>query len=177
MTSKKPVLSIRENVIFGMLGAVMYISKQIMEFMPNVHLIGVFIVAMTVVYRVKALFPMYVFIFLTGLFNGFGIWWYPYLYIWAVLWGMTMLFPKKMNKYAEPIVYMVICALHGFMYGTLYAPYQALAFNLDFQKTIAWIIAGLPWDAVHGISNFIVGTLIVPLIKLLRLCETQFDRS
>jgi len=176
MANKKPVLSIREIVIFGMLGAVMYISKQFMEFMPNVHLIGVFIVAMTVVYRFKALFPMYVFIFLTGMFNGFGIWWYPYLYIWAVLWGMTMLLPRKMNKFIEPVVYMVICSLHGFMYGTLYAPYQAFAFHLDLQKTIAWIIAGLPWDVIHGVSNLLVGILIVPLIKLLRLCEAQFDR-
>ncbi len=62
------------------------------------------------------------------------------------------------------------------MYGTLYAPYQAFAFHLDLQKTIAWIIAGLPWDVIHGVSNLLVGILIVPLIKLLRLCEAQFDR-
>ena len=27
---------------------------------------------------------------------GFGVWWVPYLYVWTVLWGMTMLLPKKM---------------------------------------------------------------------------------
>ena len=98
MKEKKPFLTIYEIVIFGMLGGVMYVSKQLMEFLPNVHLIAVFIVALTVVYRFKALFPIYVFIFLTGLFNGFSLWWYPYLYLWLVLWAATMLLPKNMNK-------------------------------------------------------------------------------
>ena len=175
MENKKPFLTVYEIVIFGMLGGVMYVSKQLMEFLPNVHLIGVFIVALTVVYRAKALFPIYVFAFLTGLFNGFNTWWYPYLYIWDFLWLFTMLLPKKMPKAVAPFVYMAVCSLHGFLYGTLYSPFQALVFGLNFKGTIAWIVAGLPWDAVHGISNFIAGILITPLIKVLRLCEKQFD--
>ena len=67
-----------------------------MDMLPNIHLIGVFIVAMTVVYRRKALYPIYIFVFITGLFNGFNTWWTAYLYTWTVLWGMTMLLPKKM---------------------------------------------------------------------------------
>ena len=49
----------REIPIFAMLGAVMYASKIIMEFAPNIHLIGVFTVAFTVVYRQKALYAIY----------------------------------------------------------------------------------------------------------------------
>ena len=41
--------TIKEIVIFGMLGALMFASKKIMEFMPNIHLIGVLIIAITVV--------------------------------------------------------------------------------------------------------------------------------
>ena len=169
-------LSIREIVVFSFLGALMYASKVIMEFAPNVHLIGVFIVAMTVVYRKKALYPIYVFVLITGLLNGFNLWWWPYLYIWTVLWGMAMLIPKHLNKYAAPFVYAGVCSLHGFMYGTLYSPYQALMFHLDLKGTIAWIVAGLPWDMVHGISNLICGLiLIVPLIRLLRLADNISD--
>ncbi|MCR4729113.1 MAG: hypothetical protein K5796_10790 [Lachnospiraceae bacterium] len=165
-------ITIKEMAIFSMLGALMYASKIIMEFMPNVHLLGVFIVAMTVVYRVKALYPIYVFIFLTGTMNGFATWWIPYLYIWLPLWGATMLLPKKLPKYLAPLIYMIVCALHGFLYGTLYAPAQILLFfNGDFNKMIPWIIQGLYWDGVHGVSNFILGILIVPLIKVLRLSD------
>ena len=51
-------LTIREMTIFSMLGAIMYASKMIMEVAPNIHLLGAFIVAFTVVYRKKALYPI-----------------------------------------------------------------------------------------------------------------------
>ena len=177
MEQKKPLLTVREIAIFGMLGALMYASKVLMEVFPNVHLIGMFIVSMTVVYRKKALFPLYVFVFLVGLFNGFNTWWGPYLYIWLPLWGATMLLPRKMNKKIAPIVYMLVSACHGFLYGTMYAPYQAIVFGLNLKGMIAWIIAGLPWDAVHGIGNFAAGILIVPVIKILRLAEKSSSQE
>lgn len=170
-------LTVREIAVFSMLGAVMYVSKIIMEVVPNVHLLGVFIVAFTVVYRKKALYPIYVFVLLTGIFSGFAGWWLPYLYIWSVLWGMVMLLPKKMPKKVQPIVYMLVCALHGFLYGTLYAPVQALLYGLNFKGMVAWIIAGLPWDCTHGISNFFCGTLILPVISALRLAEKTDYKS
>lgn len=154
-----------------MLGALMYMSKWLMEFLPNIHLVGVIIVAITVVYRKKALYPIYIFVFVAGLLGGFSAWWVPYLYVWTVLWGFTMLLPKNMPKKIAPIVYMVVCSLHGFLYGILYAPAQALLFNLDFKGTIAWVAAGFPFDITHGISNFLCGVLIVPLIHAIRLAE------
>ena len=170
---RRKSLSIKEIAIFAVLGAIMYISKIMLEFLPNVHLIGVFIVAITVVYRTKALYPIYVFVFLTGLLNGFSTWWIPYLYIWAVLWGMTMLLPKSMPKKIAPIVYMVVCYLHGFLYGTIYAPAQALLFGLSFKGMIAWIGAGLYFDLIHGISNFCCGLLIVPIIYVLKITKPK----
>ena len=164
-------LKVRDIAIFGMLGALMYASKVLMDALPNIHLIGTFIVSMTVVYRKKALYPLYIFVLLTGLLNGFGTWWLPYLYIWTVLWGMTMLIPKKIPEKAKPIVYSVVCALHGFLYGVLYAPAQALIFGLDFEATLTWIATGLPFDITHGISNFICGLLICPIISILSKAE------
>ena len=57
-------LTIKEMTMFAMLGALMYISKMIMEFAPNVHLLGVFTIAYTVVYRKKALYPIYIYVIL-----------------------------------------------------------------------------------------------------------------
>ncbi len=164
-------LKIKDIAVFGMLGALMYASKMIMELLPNIHLIGTFIISMTVVYRKKALYPIYIFVFLTGLLNGFATWWLPYLYIWTVLWGVTMLLPKNMPKPIRPFAYMSVCALHGFLYGTLYAPIQALLFGLDFKGMLSWIVAGLPFDITHGISNFICGILICPFISILSKAE------
>ncbi len=164
-------LSIKETVVFGMLGALMYASKILMELLPNLHLIGVFTIALTIVYRKKALYPIYTYVFLNGLFAGFSAWWVPYLYIWTVLWAVTMLLPQNMPIQVQAPVYMAVCALHGFSFGTLYAPAQAILFGFNFKATIAWIIKGLPWDVVHGVNNFFCGALILPLVTILRLIE------
>ena len=166
-------LKVKEITVFAMLGALIFAFKKVMEFAPNIHLVGVFIIAITVVYRKKALYPLYIYVFLDGLFGGFSTWWVPYLYIWTILWGFIILLPKNINPKIQPIVYMTICALHGFLYGTLYSPAQALFFNLDFNGTVAWIVAGLPYDLIHGISNFICGILIVPIITVLKKIEKQ----
>lgn len=167
----------RELAVFAMLGAVMYASKIIMELAPNIHLLGVFTIAYTVVYRKKALYPIYTYVLLNGIFSGFAAWWVPYLYLWTILWGAVMLLPQNMPKKIRPIVYMVVCAAHGFLFGTLYAPAQAILFGMSFQGMIAWIIAGLPWDFIHGVSNFFCGLLIVPLISILRLAENSMEKS
>ena len=164
-------LNIKEIAVFGMLGALMYASKVVTEIIPNVHLLGMFTMVFTLVYRKKALFPIYTYVIINGIFAGFATWWIPYLYIWTVLWAVTMLLPKNMPPKVQPIVYMIVCASHGVLFGTLYAPAQALLFGLDFHGMVAWIIAGLPWDFIHGVSNFFMGMLIVPLIKILKRME------
>ncbi len=166
-------LKTKEITIFAMLGTLMYVSKKLMEIAPNIHLLGVLTIAYTIVYRKKALYPIYVYVLLNGALEGFSTWWLPYLYIWTILWGMTMLLPKKIPKKIRPIVYMVICALHGFLYGTFYAPAQAILFGLNFDGIIAWIIAGLPWDFIHGVSNFFCGILIMPIVSVLRIVDKK----
>lgn len=166
-------LNTKEIATFAMLGALMFTSKLVMEALPNIHLIGVFIVAITVVYRQKALYPIYIYVFLTGLLNGFNTWWIPYLYIWTILWGVVMLLPKNIPAKIQPVIYMSVCALHGFLYGILYAPAQALLAGFNFEATIAWIVAGIPWDITHGISNFLCGLLIMPIIIVLKKAQKR----
>lgn len=154
-------------VIFAMLGALLVASKFAFEMLPNIHPISALIMVYTLVYRSKALIPIYLFVFIMGLFMGFALWWIPYLYIWTVLWGVTMLLPRNFEKKWLSAVYMTVCGLYGLLYGTLYAPFQAIAFGMDFKATLVWIAAGLPFDVTHAISNFAMGLMILPLAKLL----------
>ena len=154
--------------IFAMLGSLMFCSKVIMEVLPNIHLLGMFVMVLTLTFRWRALIPIYIYVFLDGLHLGFSVWWVPYLYIWTILWAITMILPKKMPKWLCYVVYPVVCSLHGFGFGILYAPAYSLFFNLDFPETLAWISTGVVFDVTHGISNFAVGLLIVPFSDLLK---------
>ena len=153
--------------IFAMLAAVMFCSKIVMEALPNIHLLGMLTMTYTVAYRSRALIPIYIYVILNGIFCGFAMWWWPYLYVWTILWGMTMLVPRRIPDKIAAFVYPIICGLHGIMFGILYAPAQAIMFGFNFEHTLAWIAAGFPFDVIHGISNFATGFLILPTSKLL----------
>lgn len=162
-------LTLKELTIFGMLGALMCASKLAMEVLPNIHLLAVFTVAITAVYRGKALYPIYIFVLLLGLYYGFPTWWIPHLYLWTVLWGVTMLLPRRHPL--SPWVYMTVCAVHGLLYGTLYAPSQVLLFGLPWRSLPAWIVAGLPFDAIHAAGNLVAGLLAIPLIRTMQRAD------
>ncbi len=154
--------------IFAMLGTIMACSDILMELLPNIHLLGMLTMVYTLTFRWKALIPIYVYVMIYGLYSGFSVWWVPYLYIWTILWGMTMLLPKNMPKKIACVVYPAVCCLHGLAFGVLYAPAQALLFGFDFQQTLAWVASGLPFDIIHGVGNLLAGLLIVPLSELLK---------
>lgn len=166
--SKKRDLTVQELVLFAMLGMVMFVSKIVMEFLPNIHLLGMLTMVYTLVFRTKALIPIYIYVFVNGLYAGFAVWWVPYLYVWTVLWAVTMLLPRRMPRWLACVVYPLVCGLHGLMFGALCAPMQALFFQLNWDMTVAWVIAGLPFDAIHGVGNLLVGMLIVPLTELMK---------
>lgn len=163
----RKALSVRELVFFALLGTLMFLSDLLMEALPNIHLLGLFVAAITLTYGTKALFPIYVYVVLIGLSGGFNLWWLPYTYIWTILWGLIMLIPKRLpRKLLFPIVHLLI-TLHGLAFGTLYAPAQALLFGLDLQGMLAWIVAGLSFDIIHAVGNFIFGFFVYPFTVLL----------
>lgn len=154
--------------IFAMFGAIMFISKLIMEFLPNIHPLGLFITVLTLLYRAKALIPIYIYVFLNGLYAGFATWWVPYTYIWLVLWLLIMIIPKNASNKMIFTLSLVFNAIFGLSFGLLYMPFQAFAFGLNFQGAISWFIAGLPFDIIHMCGNIALSFLVLPLYKVLK---------
>ena len=167
MKSTKVSLNIKEICVFSMLGAIMFISKMLMEWIPNVHLLSLLIATYTAVYRAKALIPVYIYVFLDGLIHGFNTWWIPYLYIWTLLWLGIMLLPKGMTMVKLAVCVTAVCFIHGLLFGTMYAPFQAIMYKMNFKTMIAWIVAGLPFDVIHSLSNLAFSLLFIPLTKLI----------
>ncbi len=162
-------LKLKDVVLLSLLAALMCVGDFAMEWLPNVHFVGVLIVITTVVYRKYALLPIYVYVLIQGFVGGFSPWWIAYIYIWALLWGGVMLISQKLPERIKYILYVIVCALHGFLFGVLYAPAQALLFGLDFKGTLAWIAAGFYFDMLHGIGNLVLGALFIyPAVHILQ---------
>ncbi len=176
LSTQNKKIPLRQLILFALLGTIMFVSKVAMEGIPNIHPLGMLTVAYTVVYRWRALIPIYIYVFLNGLFSGFDLWWMPYLYIWTILWAVTMLLPKKMPKAVALVVYPLLCAVHGLLFGVLYAPAQALMFDMSFRQMLTWISVGLGFDIIHTAGNFAIGLLAFPLSELLKKLESRSSR-
>ncbi|MDR0914491.1 MAG: hypothetical protein LBM65_04940 [Oscillospiraceae bacterium] len=200
MVSKK-LLTLRELVLFALLGAIMFCGYFFLQVLPNVEVVSLLIVVYTVVFRAKALIPIYVYVVTNGIVYGFAPWWLPYLYIWAVLWAVVMLLPKfsffgnaaknksplspnNKNSATKPlqknallaVLYAAVSGVFGLAFGALYMPAQALMFGLSFNGAVAWWLAGLIFDITHCAANFALGFLVLPLAAALSRLKHSADR-
>jgi energy-coupling factor transport system substrate-specific component len=168
-SKRKPALNVREMVLFALFGGLMFAQKFLLEQLMSVQFMALLVVSATLVYRAKALYPLYVYVLLYGIRAGFSAWWLPEVYIWLPLWGMAMVLPRNLpRKFATPM-YMLACGVHGLAFGTLFAPVWALYAHLSWKATLSWIAAGLVTaDAIHCVNNIVWGLLVLPLADLLR---------
>jgi len=161
MRAIKSPMSIRELVELSLMGALMVGTQVAMAALPNINLVSVLIILTVIVYGIKAFYPVAVFVLLEGLIYGFGLWFFNYLYVWAILTVIALLFRKNESR----LIWAVIAGLFGLSFGALCSiPYffiggPAMAFSY-------WV-SGIPFDITHCISNFILTLLLLaPLRKL-----------
>lgn len=163
MRAIKPPMSIRELVELSLVGALMVGTQVAMAALPNINLVSVLIILAVIVYGVKAFYPVAVFVMLEGLIYGFGLWFFNYLYVWAILTAISLIFRKNESR----LIWAVIAGLFGLSFGALCAiPYlfiggPAMAFSY-------WI-SGIPFDITHCISNFVLTLLLLPPLRKLFL--------
>jgi len=62
-------------------------------------------------------YTLAVFVLLEGLLYGFGLWWFSYLYIWAILAVAAWLFRKMESR----LGWGLLCGFYGLIFGTLTA--------------------------------------------------------
>ena len=61
-----------EFILLTVFGVMMFSTKMVRAVLPNVHLIGMFIMVFTLSFRSKALLPIYVYVFLEGFIYSSG---------------------------------------------------------------------------------------------------------
>jgi hypothetical protein len=165
----KKILTIREIVLFAIMGAVLVSVDFALDFLPSIELVTSLIIAFSVVYRWKAIFPTVIYVVVLHMFiYGFTFWMVAFLFIYPLFCVITVLISKHISIEKGQIVYPLLSALFGLSFGTLCMPAQAIAFSLNWEQSLAWIVAGLAFDIAHMWGNFITGLLIVPIILELR---------
>ena len=152
---------LRDLIALSLLACLMFGAKFAMQNIPNVHLGAVFLIVATLRFGYKALYMAFVYVMLEGLTFGFGYWWFAYLYIWPIL--VLAVLPQRKSK--SWLLLSLTGALHGYLFGAMCALVTVV---LSGPKAgFAFWISGIPYDLIHGTSNFILCLILLrPLDKL-----------
>jgi energy-coupling factor transport system substrate-specific component len=183
---KQPIqnkgITLKELAFLGVYSALLIAFKEMMNVLPNIEPVTVMLIALTTVFGIKALLPVYVFSFIEIILHGFHIWNMMYLYVWAVLVLIVLCFlplhkviEAKTGK-ASPVLltvmWTVLAALYGIGYGTLCSiPYFI---TLGTEGAISWIISGFTFDILHCVGNSVITSLLFfPLYKILKVAKKK----
>lgn len=159
-----PRLTTRELATDGLLSALLLISQVSLSWLSNVELVSLLLILYTLVFKRHVWLILYVFVVLEGLIYGFGLWWFSYLYVWALLPAAVFLFYRR-----RPPKPFGISLLSG-VFGMLFGSFCALSYlvTAGFGAAFTWWTAGIPFDIIHGISNFLLSMILFqPLYRLL----------
>lgn len=158
----------KEITVMALLGAVLYVGQVALAFLPNIEVVSVLVLVYTLTFERKALLPIYVFVLLEGVTYGFGIWWFMYLYVWAVLYLVVRL----LHKNDSVLVWAVVNGAYGLSFGALCAvPYLAAG---GIGTAVAWWTSGIPWDIAHCAGNFATALVLYrPLMAVLHYIKVH----
>ena len=132
------------------MAALIFAAKVALASLPNININAVLIILTTLFFGWRALYTVYVYVLLEGLVFGMSIWWFGYLYIWAILVAVTMLFRRN----DAALFWAVIAAIYGLCFGPLmYLEYFAITGGWSGYFTM-WL-AGIPYDLTHCAGNFL----------------------
>ena len=142
-------LSAREICILALMAALIFGSKVALASLPNININSVLIILTTLFFGWRALYTVYVYVLLEGLVFGFSVWWVGYLYVWAILVIVTMLFRKNDSA----LFWAVVAGIFGLCFGLLMY-LEWFAINGGWRGFFAMWVAGIPYDLTHCAGNF-----------------------
>ncbi|MEE0109439.1 MAG: hypothetical protein UEP57_00910 [Oscillospiraceae bacterium] len=155
-------ISVREMVLFGVLGALTFAAKYVMSFLPNIEPVSLCVMLFAVVFGKKWVYPVYLYVAMEILFYGISLWNINYLYIWAVLAVAAYL----LRQMRHPLGWALVSGTFGLLFGALCGIVDVFIGGFGYAVT-KWV-SGIPFDILHCAGNFVIALMLfVPLRNLL----------
>ena len=154
MKRSKFALSIREMILFGILGALTFALKLAMAALPNIEPVTLTLMVYGAVFGLKALYPMYTYVALEILYFGLGTWNFCYLYIWLV----PVVGAWFLRRMQGRLGWAVLSGVFGLLFGALCGIVDM--FIGGFAYAAAKWVSGIPFDIAHCAGNFVIALLL-----------------
>ncbi len=150
MTKAKLQFTTKDIVLMGLMLASIEVVKSALSFIAGVEMVTLLFILYTLYFREKMVYLLLCFYLTEGVLYGFGIWWFAYIYIWALLVWLVYVFRKRKSVW----FWSMLSGLFGLSFGLL-CSFMSL-FTGGIKVAVSWWIAGIPTDILHGISNFVI---------------------
>lgn len=173
---KMKKITVRDITLIGMMVAVIEVCKAALSFLPNIELTTFWLILFTLYFGRKILLVIPVFILIEGCIYGFGLWWVMYLYMWPLL----VLLVWILKKHGSVWFFSTLSGLFGLFFGFFCAiPYVVIGawdggIKNGLYAGFTWWVAGIPWDIVHGVGNFVL--MLVLYHPMRRVMERMKSR-
>ena len=157
-------LSARSVAYLGVSLAILETSKIALDLLPNIELVTLLFIVYTFFLGRKTIFIALGFTLIECLLKGVNVWAVMYLYIWPML--IMIVYFANIRK-AGHLFYCLLSGFFGLFFGMLCAvPYLFIG---GVSMAATWWIAGIPYDIIHCISNFLVCLLLFkPLCAIMK---------
>lgn len=146
-------ISVIQITRIALLGSLLYASQVALAAIPNIEIVTLLIVVFTKNLGKDGIYACFVYVCLTALTWGFGIWWLTYL----IVWPLFSLIVYKLRKNDSWIIWAIVNAVFGLCFGAIFAlPY---VFVSPSYALMYWI-SGIPFDITHCVGNFFIALIL-----------------
>lgn len=144
-------MKVKDYVLVALLAGILFISKEILAFLPSVELVSFLVIIYTRSLGLKkTILITFIFAALETLVYGIGVWTIMYVILWSLLSILTHLLSSYLTTELKLALFS---GAFGLSFGFLYEiPY----FIIDFKLGLGVWIQGIPFDLIHCICNYIV---------------------
>lgn len=148
----------------ALMGAMIIGVKAALNGLPNFEMVTLLIILFAVHFGREVFWAVAVFNLCELVYWGGGTWWVAYLYIWNFVALFAILLRDKIGD--DSLLWAAYSSVCGLFFGGLCS--LVYIFIPDVNPW-GYFLAGLPWDIVHGICNFILMlALFKPLNRALQ---------
>ena len=157
-------VSAKDVAYLGISLALLETSKLALDLLPNIEVITLLFIVYTIFYGRKTILVAIGFTVIECFLKGFNVWSFMYLYIWPML-IVIVLFANKHK--AGYVFYCILSGFFGLFFGMFCSiPYLFIG---GWSMAVTWWIAGIPYDIIHCVSNFVLCLLLFkPLCAIMR---------
>ncbi|MCR5683970.1 MAG: hypothetical protein K6G81_00920 [Lachnospiraceae bacterium] len=157
-------ISVKDVAFLGMSLAILEVSKLALDLLPNIEVVTLLFIVYTIFYGRKTFLIAIGFTVIECILKGVNVWSVMYLYIWPLL-IVSVLFAGKHK--AGYVFYCILSGFFGLFFGMFCSiPYLFIG---GWSMALTWWVAGIPYDIIHCVSNFILCLLLFkPLCTIMK---------